>query len=393
MKFRRRYLLPAGALLLGLAIAVVILSDYRQSFWEVPPAPAPRRAIVAIGKIEPRTPVIEVAAYPSTRLGSLLVREGATVAQGDVLAYLDDYAEQLAASKLARCQLQSARDQRAAQLRLDESEIARIQVVLKDLERSGPLDRQILQLKVAKAEEALAHCTRDVERRRPLVPGTVSVEDMRYCLFTQEERRKDLELARESLAKFALQHAAEAEQAQHRLTGARAQKDLAEVSAALETLERKVDLAEERLQRTIIRAPSAGQILHINAWPGESLGNRPLLAMGDLSAIHVVGEIYETDVMLIREGQRARVTAAPLPAALEGTVQHVSCMISRQSIFSLDPTAPTDTRVARVRIRLDQPAPADRLVGLQVTVHIPLDGASPPPALTEQKPASVRSPP
>ena len=97
----------------------------------------------------------------------------------------------------------------------------------------------------------------------------------------------------------------------------------------------------------------------------------------------VLAEVYENDLLRIKEGQTATITAAALAEPLYGRVTQVGRLISRQAVVDVDPTAATDVRVAEVLVRLDRAEPAARMINLQVTVRIdvgPDAGKSPPRA-------------
>jgi HlyD family secretion protein len=92
--------------------------------------------------------------------------------------------------------------------------------------------------------------------------------------------------------------------------------------------------------------------------------------MGQLRTMWVLAEVYENDLLRIKEGQTATVTAAALAEPLYGRVTLVGRLISRQAVVDVDPTAATDARVAEVLVRLDRAEPAARMINLQVTVRI-----------------------
>jgi multidrug efflux pump subunit AcrA (membrane-fusion protein) len=94
---------------------------------------------------------------------------------------------------------------------------------------------------------------------------------------------------------------------------ARFAADRARATAALRAAE--VRQLETDLARLTVRAPLAGQILRVNVRPGEYAPagptSEPLMAMGDVTPLHVRVQIDEEDASRIREG-------APAEAALRG---------------------------------------------------------------------------
>ncbi|HNO10612.1 MAG TPA: hypothetical protein PKI67_06770, partial [bacterium] len=72
--------------------------------------------------------------------------------------------------------------------------------------------------------------------------------------------------------------------------------------------ERQVELARAGLAQTEVVAPASGTILDVLAHPGE-VGSGPLLQMGDLSAMIVTAEVYQSDVGRLRVGGFSRIAA------------------------------------------------------------------------------------
>jgi HlyD family secretion protein len=125
--------------------------------------------------------------------------------------------------------------------------------------------------------------------------------------------------------------------------------------SALVSAQRLYDLA---LQGADLRAPIDGSILRINQTVGTQLGNGAAIEMGDLGVMYVLCQAYEGDILHLRPGMRATIRSHALAAPLQGRVEEVGRMI--------DP----HTEIGNVRIRLDNAAPADRLVGMEVNVTI-----------------------
>ncbi|HEY1068858.1 MAG TPA: efflux RND transporter periplasmic adaptor subunit, partial [Pirellulales bacterium] len=148
-----------------------------------------------------------------------------------------------------------------------------------------------------------------------------------------------------------------------------------------EALENQVKLARLRLELSEVKAPSDGQILRVAASPGEALGpGYPLLEMADVTAMHVVAEVYENDVWGVRLGQAASITSTAFPKTaqgatvkLTGKVVEIGRSIAKNEIMSLNPAADADLRVYSVRILLD-----DAPLALQpAAVLLPVAGKTP----------------
>lgn len=125
---------------------------------------------------------------------------------------------------------------------------------------------------------------------------------------------------------------------------------------------RMVGAAEKRLaiahSAIEIRAPTDGTILRVDKRAGQLLGGEPAVHMGDLSTMYVVSQVYEGDLIGLRPGMSATIQNATLGQPLNGTIEDISRLID------------TRARLGEVRIRLDNPVPANRLVGMEVEVVI-----------------------
>lgn len=172
------------------------------------------------------------------------------------------------------------------------------------------------RLDVAKVTEAEAR--KVLERSRALQPkGAVSQQVLDQHDNAYARAIAELGLARQSLA-------------------------LAEADAELITRERReIDLT---IERSTVRAPTAGLILRrtarIGAMTSGSAG--PLFVLAKDAAIEFVTQVTETRFVRLAEGMRAAVTVPGFEGALDGTL--------RLNAAELDPT----TRSGEVRVELDK---------------------------------------
>ena len=109
---------------------------------------------------------------------------------------------------------------------------------------------------------------------------------------------------------------------------------------------------------TELRAPVDGTVLKISRQLGQKLGSDPAVQMGDLSTMYVVSEVDENDLLRLKPGMAATITAQSLSRPLHGRIEDIDRLIDTQA------------RLGEVRIRLDNAEPASRMVGMQVDVAI-----------------------
>ena len=129
---------------------------------------------------------------------------------------------------------------------------------------------------------------------------------------------------------------------------------------AIERAASEVEIAREKLGRSILHAPRDGTILEIKQREGETTGDGPFITMADLSTMYVLGEVFEGDILKVSPGLRATVTSNALPTPLRGHVESVGRFVSEQ------------TKVAQVRIILEISDVAAKLINLEVNISIHL---------------------
>ncbi len=299
-----------------------------------------RTAVTALGRVTPGRAVISIAAQTGSRVLELKVSEGRKVQAGDVLALLDTHPMREAEQAAAAVALAEARTRLDAETAYAEALITQ--------------SRQAVRL----LEVSVDHERREVERVKSLT-ATKALPEQRLVdqKFLSDSRELELGKANAELA------AAQAALARTRsLVG-------------VESAEAQVKTAEAQLELTIIRAPIAGEILKVFTYPGERIGNDPILRMGDTADMHVIAEVYETDVAAVRVGQRAVITSPALPQPVDGVVEEVGALIFKNNVLNLDPRAPQDTRVVEVRVKLDDSTAVSRFTHLEVSTRIEV-GAS-----------------
>jgi HlyD family secretion protein len=299
-----------GGLVVVLAAVGVGLWRQRQQRQQVEQArhqhPLPRR-IAALGRVEPLDRVVKLsvpASLSTDTVRELLVKEGQQVNQGQVLAVMDS------ANSLDR----SLEEARAA-----------VQVAERKLTAQGSvISRQRAEL--AQAE---------VELRR---------YSQLYAQGASSAEQRDRRITIESTSRANLEEAL---------------RDEGTLRAELE--EKRASLARGQAERdkASIRAPVAGTVFKINAYPGDKVGDEGLLELGDSSRMGVIAEVYQTDRAGISLGQRVVISADGFPGRqMEGRVVEIARQVSRQTVFSGQAGENLDRRVFEVKIGLGPEAAA-----------------------------------
>jgi multidrug resistance efflux pump len=179
------------------------------------------------------------------------------------------------------------------------------------------------------------------------------------------------------------------EAAQARLARVRAELDLLKAGswdydkaiarATVAQAQTQVELARTELDRLVVRAQVAGQVLQVNLRPGEFVGapaGQALIVLGNIDLLHVRVDIDEYDIPRFRSG-------APAKAMLKGSPQEefplrfvrVEPFVIPKRALTGENTERVDTRVLQVIYTIEVKR-EDLYVGQQLDVFI--DAGSPP---------------
>lgn len=292
-------------------------------------------AVTALGRVTPGRAAISIAAQTGSRLLKLEVTDGEKVKAGDVLGYLETHPLRVAERDAAEVALEEARE------RLE-------------------METQYAQAVVQQAEEAVRLLEIAVERERKelsrvkSMKSAIEAKQLDDQTFALASREGELSKAR-----------AEARAAQASLARTRS-------LVAVQSAEARVRTAEAQVELSVIRAPIDGEILKVFTYPGERIGNDPILKMGDTTNMQVIAEVHESDISAVRVGQRATITSVALQEPVQGVVQEIGASIYKNDLFDVDPRASRDTRVIEVRVKLDDSQAVARLTHLEVSTRIDL---------------------
>ena len=288
----------------------------------------PRTAVVALARLRPAAGLIAVGARPGIRVEEVKVKEGDQVAEGTVLALLEGRAA--AQHQLALARAQKARADQQRQPRLDAAR------------KAAETSRRRLDA-ASKLYEQFGGTLRGKDRY-----------DAELALFQVEMQALKAELDRQLLG-----------------------GDQAPEAAILEA---QIQLAQEGLRATEVRAPRAGRILRMLVHPGE-LSAGALLELGDVAAMAATAEVYQSDVPRLRVGDPAVVNILGSPVA--GTVARIGSIVGKNQLTSVDPRALRDLRVVEVTVQLQESSIAARYVNMEVETTIRPSGTEPAPAAQE----------
>ena len=296
-------------------------------------------AASATGRIEPKDGQLRIMAPIGGEIAEVLVKANDRMLMNDLLVRLDDE-DQIARIAAAESEAEVRRRERD-----DESKLTGV-----------ALDRR-------KAADAVETAERELFKARQVFDAAMTVRKTTSSPATElvnlrqtvVDKEKALYDARAQLASVA----------------ARGDMPLPDrLESALTQARSDLRLAYQALERTRVRAPSAGTVLHVGAKVGELAGpggEQPLLAFGDLSTLKVRAEVEERDVNKVRVGQRVVVRSDAYPGKdFSGRVTQIASALGAPHIVTRGPRRPNDVDVLEVVATLD--AGSELLTGMRVDV-------------------------
>jgi len=128
--------------------------------------------------------------------------------------------------------------------------------------------------------------------------------------------------------------------------------------------------ARAERDRAYVDSPIDGQVIWVHAREGERVGPEGIVELGRTGEMYAIAEIYETDILRVKLGQRATVSSPGMPEVLTGTVERIDLAVGKMDTLGTDPAARKDARVVEVENRLDDSRVARGLTNLQVEIEI-----------------------
>ena len=278
----------------------------------------------SLARLEPKSRVIRLSsptAAEGSRIERLNVSEGDSLQVGQVLAVLDTHDRR-----------QSALREAEARVRVSRAKLAQIRAGAK------PGDIAAQQSAVNRCRFILNNAEVELERFRKLANSkTVSESDLDQRKLQVEQSEQNLLQAEATLESLREVREVDLELQQQ------------EIESALASVER----AKSELAATLITSPIAGRVLRIHARPGERVGEKGVMEIGETDAMYAVAEVYEADVSRIQMGQHAKAHLSGSPLRVEGVVEEIGLIVGRKDVLNNDPVSDTDARVVEVRVRLN----------------------------------------
>lgn len=360
----------------GLGVAKLLFFDSAQTNQPAPPIVPTlpqRQEVVALGRLQPQGDVIRVGGPTGERIQHLTIQEGDFVEEGAVLAYLESYEERLAERNYTASQLAEAESRYKAATDYGIAQIQEAKTRMQQIDRPGTFEIDAQKAVIRQLEAELDLANSDLQRNQDLYQqGAIARQSLDRQTTQVRQLQEQINSAKATLIQLETGWETNLQNAQAQLQSQQANLSLTQIQVAVKSAEQNLNLANARLERTLIRSPQAGRILRIITREGEAIGESGILDLGDTRQMEVVAEVYETDLGLVKVGQSATVTSrnGAFSQSLTGKVVEVGWQIFKNNVLDDDPAANADARVVEVKVRLDDSKPVEGMTNLQVDVRI-----------------------
>ncbi len=278
------------------------------------PLPFPYQGVIELEEVT-------LAFEAGGRIERVLFDEGDRVTHGAVVASLDD--DLLQAERVTQAREAEAQHAQAA---LTDAGARREDVaVLAARARAARATEQLLEKNLARERTLF---------QQNAVPQA-AVDQLEAELSRARAERESAEAQTASLQKGARRE---------ERAGAAARADAADAQLAF---------TDQRIARTVLRAPLAATVLDVHVEPGEvAVAGMPIMTLGDTLRPHVDVFVPQAELGGIAVGGKAEVRVDAEPEPLPGRVEHIARELefTPRFVFSERERA---ALVARVRIRID----------------------------------------
>ncbi len=342
------------------------------------------KTVSALGHLRPEGEITYLSAptvlngLGSSRVAQLLVKEGDKVEIGQKIAILDNWKNLQAAQKLALEQVKVAQTELAkvkAGAKTGELEAQKATIARLEADLQGQLTAQ--DKTITRLEAEFNNAQTEYQRYDQLFQnGAVTASQLDSKKLTMKTAQEQLNEAKVNRSRIAatLKQQIKAAQATLNQTAEVRPTDVQAAQAAINQAIANVAKTQADLDLAYVRAPIDGQVLKIYSRPGETVGNKGIVALGKTEQMNVVAEVYESDVNKLKVGQQVTVTSNGFTGKISGKVTQIGLQVNTQDVLSTEPAANVDSRVVEVKIRLNaaDSQKVSTLTNLQVKVAIGL---------------------
>lgn len=277
------------------------------------------------GIVEPRDRETKVSASVPGRIARVAVHEGDRVEAGAVLIELESTVERAAVS-------------------VSDAEVAAASAELSRLARGSRVEDVEAATAEADAARARAELASSVLSRTQAASTSGGL--------SQDEIERAARQSQADTASLAL-----ADARRRAVVAGPRREEIAAARARLEAARARREQALAQLERLVVRAPIAGEVLQVKYRAGEYVtpGQAdPVVVLGDTSELHIRMDVDERDVAHVRVGSNVLVRAIAFPGrSFRGRVIEVGRRMGRKNVRTDDPIDRNDTKILEVVVVLE----------------------------------------
>ncbi|MBE9215233.1 HlyD family efflux transporter periplasmic adaptor subunit [Plectonema cf. radiosum LEGE 06105] len=340
--------------------------------------------VVALGKIVPQGEVIKISVVNArdSRVNQILVKEGDFVKPNQVIAILQgkERAEQQLRDAMANVAIKRSQLLKIQQGDFKQGDIIAQRATISELEARLESEIKEKAAAITEAQATLRNAELKYQRNNSLAQeGAISTSELDNA---QEELDRTRAIFAQAQANFdntksVLQAQLVREQANLQKLQEVRPVDVEIAQAELEQALIQVEQRKAELDDTQVKVPIAGQILRINTRVGEQVNTEQGIAeLGQTKQMYVLTEVYESDILKVKVGQKATINSeyGGFQQEITGKVEQIGLQIgqTRLNQGQNNPTTDVNARVVEVKIRIEpeDSAKVANLTGMQVRVEI-----------------------
>jgi HlyD family secretion protein len=320
------------------------------------------RTISALGRLEPDGEVVNVFAPTSidgARVDTLKVNHSQFIRKGQIIAILDTYARRQAALQEAQQQVVVAQTRlKQVEAGAKSGQIQAQKQVVDRLQAELVTETAAQEATIARVKAELQNAELEARRYQQLyIEGAVSASLRDTKQLKADTVRDSLNEAKATLNRIILSRQKQITEAKATLNQVAEVRpvDVELARAQVAQAQAGVSRSKAELDLAVVRSPQNGQVLKIHTRPGELVGNKGIISLGQTQKMVAVAEIYELDISRVRVGQSATITSKnnAFPDVLHGKVFEVGLEVGKKDVLNTDPAAQFDARVVEVKVHLD----------------------------------------
>lgn len=328
------------------------------------PLAPPSTEIVAQGRLLPANGLLSLGGTPGDRVVDLKVKPGQKVEATDELAKLLSY--ELHAMKVAGLEEQKkdANDKLKIEQKTAEFQLKKANLAVEHAKNQEKLlegaQQQIDLLEKQRMLEL--NKLQKIRKLRDENPRLVTESQVESQQLLTDKLAIDIESAKLELRNKTQAAAAAVESAEQDQQAAQEKVKMVDASHLIAALQKQIDAAKMQQEQSILRSPIDGTVLKIFVQQGDTIAQTPVLQVADLSNIHCVVEVYESERKNIKIGNPVTLTSKALPmtkkapTVLKGRVARIGQSVGTPGLAAAGPFAAADTKTVEVIVELKGPS-------------------------------------